>query len=388
MKAPTDQHSLERLSEIFAHRTGHEPVGFWRAPGRVNLIGEHTDYSDGFVLPMAVNRQTIVAGRARPDDVWRMWSLQQDGEAVIRGIHDLEPGAVSGWPGYVAGTGWAISGGGSRLTGADLLIDSDVPLGAGLSSSAALEVASGLALAELSGVSIDRKDLALHAQKAENYFVGVPCGIMDQMVSAMGRRDHALFLDTRTQRIEHVPFNPSSWGATLVVIDTRTSHSLADGEYGARRKGCEEAARSLGIPALRDLDAQDLPGAFNRLSEDLIPLVRHVVTENERVTLATAALKKGDPGEMGRNMNASHESLRSDFRVSSPELDLAVDVSRMAGAYGSRMTGGGFGGSAIALVDGSSRDAVRAAVEEAFVRRGWETPGFLDGYASSGALRG
>lgn len=385
--AATDPASRARHRRTFQDLTGKVPEGLWQAPGRVNLIGEHTDYNGGFVLPIAINRQTVVAGRVRDDDQLRTWSLQQDSGPSIHHLGDMKPGSVRGWAAYVAGTAWALAEVAGSLVGADLVIDSDVPVGAGLSSSAALEISSGLAMAHLNGVDIDLQDLAIAAQKAENDFVGVPCGIMDQMICATAKGGHALLIDTLTLQATDVPFRPEDLGAAVVVIDTRTTHDLSDGEYSARREGCRKAAGVLGVSTLRSIKAEDLTEALRRLPEELACLVRHVVTENDRVVRAAAALERGDLGKVGSEMNASHESLRDDYRVSSPELDLAVDVARLTGAYGARMTGGGFGGSAIALLPADRVASLEKEVKSSFEKRGMNEPAFFQVSASAGCSR-
>ncbi|MFJ6138855.1 galactokinase [Kitasatospora sp. NPDC092286] len=366
---------------------GHAPTGEWAAPGRVNLIGEHTDYNLGFVLPIALPQTVRARARRRDDGRLRLYSAQGDGRVAELAVADLAPGTVAGWAGYPAAVVWALRQAGHPVGGADLLLDSDVPTGAGLSSSAALECAVASAYNDLYGLGLAAQDLAVVAQQAENRFVGVPCGVMDQMASMCGRAGTALHLDARDLSIRHVPFDLASAGLRLLVIDTRTRHDLADGAYAALRAGCERAAALLDLPALRDVPPSGLDPALGRLPAELRPLVRHVVTENERVRRAVALLDAGDPAGLGPVLTAGHASLRDDYRVSCPETDLAVEAALSAGALGARMTGGGFGGSAIALVAVGAADETAAAVAAAFRRAGYPEPGLVHAIASAGARR-
>ncbi|MFE2757239.1 galactokinase [Actinosynnema sp. NPDC059335] len=355
--------------------------GVFEAPGRINLIGEHTDYNDGFVLPIALPHVARVTAARRDDGVLRVSSRQASGVAEVR-VVDLAPGVVTGWAAYVAGVVWALREAGHPIGGFGLLVDGAVPLGAGLSSSAALESATALAVTELSGVSLDRRELARIAQRAENEFVGMPCGIMDQSASLLARERHALLLDTRTLETEHIPFDLAPVGLTLLVVDTKAPHRLVDGEYAARRRDCHRAAELLGVPALRDLD-----GVGHDLPERLARRVRHVVTENERVTRVADLLRAGRVREVGPLLTASHVSLRDDYEVTVPELDVAVDALLSAGALGARMTGGGFGGCVIALVAEADVAACGAAVREAFAGRGFAAPECWTATAAAGARR-
>jgi galactokinase len=358
----------------------------WFAPGRVNLIGEHTDYNDGFVLPLALPQGTVVAARRRVDGVLRIRSLRRGSPTTVP-LATLQPGSVRGWAAYPAGVAWALQQAGHEVTGADLLLEGDVPLGAGLSSSASLECASALALAELSGVAVDPTSLALLAQRAENDFVGMPCGAMDQLASMHGRAGHLVFVDTRSLSVEPVPFDLSRWGLALLVVDTRAPHRLVDSEYAQRRRACEQAADDLGVASLRDVT--DLEAALAQLRDPLLRRrVRHVVTENERVLRTVAALRDGaDPRSIGALLTASHVSLRDDYEVTVPELDAAVDAALASGAIGARMTGGGFGGCVIALVEAGHADAVAAAVARAFSDRGFRAPAAFVAVPSDGAHR-
>jgi galactokinase len=356
----------------------------WHAPGRVNLIGEHTDYNDGFVLPFALAQGVTVRGTARTDGVLEARSVQAPGQPLSVPLAALEPGAVPGWGGYVAGVAWALREAGHSAGGASLDVDSDLPQGAGLSSSAALECAVGLALCDLYGLDVPREELARIAQRAENDFVGMPCGIMDQSAALLCTAGHALLLDCRSGLSAQVPFQLD--GLTLLVIDTRAPHRLVEGEYAARRAACEEAAAALGVPALRDVT--DLPAALDQLEDDVLRRrVRHIVTENHRVEAAVGLLRAGEVGEIGALLTASHLSLRDQFEISWPEADVAVEVAIRAGARGGRMIGGGFGGAAIALVPADRVAAVREDVGTAYAARGWAAPAFLEATPGDGARR-
>lgn len=343
---------LENLSAEFETMYGREPRLFL-APGRVNLIGEHTDYNGGFVLPMAIERGTTVAAARRDDRKIRVLSknLNEAGEI------DLDASQVSrrdSWLDYVEGVAWVLERGGAKLSGADLLIDSDVPVGAGLSSSAALEISVGLALSEVAGAPIEKMRLALAGQTAEHEFVGAQVGIMDQYISAFGQANHALLIDCRSLEAEQIPFDAAD--AAVVICDSKVKHELAASEYNTRRAECEEAVKILrrslpGIKLLRDVSVKDYERHAKHLPEIIRKRARHVVTENERTLNAAAALKKNDLTEFGRLMRLSHKSLRDNYEVSCRELDLLVEIaSASEGVLGARMTGGGFGGSTVNLV--------------------------------------
>ncbi|WP_306367257.1 galactokinase [Nocardiopsis sp. CC223A] len=361
---------------------GYDPAGVWRAPGRINVIGEHTDYNDGFVLPVALPHAVTVAAAPRADGRLRFRSAQDP--EVFEAAALPAPGTVAGWAAYPAGALWALADAGLPAGGLDLYADGTIPSGAGLSSSAALVCATLLAVA--GDAPPAPEETARLAQRAENDFVGMPCGIMDQSASMLSREGHALFLDTRTLVAEHVPFDPAAHGLTLLVVDTRAPHRLVDGAYAERRRGCEEAARLLGVPALRDVT--DLPGALAALPDDRTRRrVRHVVTENARVLEAVDLLRAGAVAEVGPLLTASHASLRDDYEVSVPEVDTAVDAALAAGALGARITGGGFGGCVIALVDADRADAVADAVRDAYKERGFTAPAFFAAVPSPGARR-
>lgn len=342
----------------------------WSAPGRVNLIGEHLDYHGGPVLPIAIDRRTTVGAAVRTDSLVRVRSDRADQPVEF----DLAtgPGEVTGWAGYVAGTVWAMRAAGHDVPGLELAVTSDVPLGAGLSSSAALECAVAVAVRDLAGLAVDDVTLALIAQHAENDYVGMPCGAMDQLASACGRTGQALLIDTASTPpgVQAVPARWSSDGIALLVIDTRAAHELTDGGYAARRAESAEAAGQLGLTSLAAATTADL----ERLSGVTRQRAAHVVSETARVHASVAAMAAGDWSVLGHLFGASHASLRDDYEVSCRELDLAVVSATSAGALGARMTGGGFGGSAIALVAESSVDAVSTAVGEAFSRAGFAAP--------------
>ncbi|MDH2393299.1 galactokinase [Streptomyces sp. HNM0663] len=362
-------------------------AGVWRAPGRVNLIGEHTDYNDGLVLPIALPHAARATVRARQDGVLRLYSEQSQGPAVELDVRALTPGGVDGWVRYPAAVVWTLREAGYPVGGADVRIDSDVPTGAGLSSSAAIECAVAAAFNDLHGLGLDSPEMARLAQHAENTFVGVPCGIMDQMASLCAQPGAALFLDTRDLSIRHVPFDIESAGLRLLVIDTRVKHNLADGEYARLRAACQHACAVLGLETLRDVNPQDLLGVLARLPRALVPMVRHVVSENVRVEQAVALLEGGDLRGLGPVLTAGHVSLRDDYDVSCAETDLAVNAAVEAGALGARMTGGGFGGSVIALVDSNIALTVAGTVKKAFHQARRRTPRIFAAVASAGARR-
>ena len=381
-----------KASELFRGRFGGEPDGVWLAPGRANLMGEHTDYNDGFVLPIALGQGVTAAAAGRPGRRLTLCSRQQPDDLVEVDLDGLAPGRVTGWAAYPAGVAWALEATGHRVRGACVAIDSDVPVGAGLSSSAALECATALALTSLAGLDVPRAELVTIARRAENEFAGVPTGIMDQSASLLCRAGHALLLDCRSLETSQVPFDPVAAGASLLLINTRARHELADGEYGRRRAECEEAARRLGIPSLRDLT--DVADADRLADPVLRRRVRHVVTDNRRVLEVVALLRAAsDPSadtyrEIGRLLTQAHVSLRDDFEVSWPEADAAVEAALAAGAAGARMIGGGFGGSVLALVPAAADQGsgpVRDAVTAAFTRHGWTAPEFLDAVPADSA---
>jgi len=379
---------------LFLARFGGALDGVWLAPGRANLMGEHTDYNDGFVLPFALSQATTAAAARRTDGRLLLCSRQEPDEVVEIALDGLAPGTVTGWGAYAAGVAWALRSAGYQVPGACIAIDSDVPAGAGLSSSAALECATALALTELDGVPVPRSELAAIARRAENEFVGVPSGIMDQSASLLSQAGHALLLDCRSLEGSQVPFDPAAAGSRLLLINTRARHDLSDGGYGRRRAECEQAARLLGISSLRDItDAADTA----RLADPVLRRrARHVVTDNQRVLQVTGLLR-GSLGdrpdtyrEIGRLLTQAHESLRDDFEISWPEADAAVEAALAGGALGARMMGGGFGGCVLALVPEAASGPVGpvlGAVSEVYAARGWTAPEFLDAAPSDHARR-
>ncbi|MFJ9414515.1 galactokinase [Streptomyces sp. NPDC101227] len=384
-----DHEAATRTAEAFHAVYGTAPTGIWAAPGRVNLIGEHTDYNDGFVMPLALPHTTVAAASARPDGVLRLHSGGADGGVVELLIDELRPAPAGTWAAYPAGIVWAMREAGLPVGGADLHYESTVPAGAGLSSSAALEVATALALNDLYGLGLAPQRLARLAQRAENAFVGVPCGIMDQTAAACCTDGHALFLDTRDLTRRQVPFDLAGEGLQLLVVDTCVKHELGDGAYAQRRAGCERGARALGVRALRDVPYAHLSEALDKLADEPVvrDLVRHIVTENHRVEEVMSRLDAGDPRAIGPLLTAGHASLRDDFKISCAELDLAVDTAVAAGAVGARMTGGGFGGSAVVLVEEADAKAVTTAVTDAFAAAGFVPPRVFAAVPSAGARR-
>ncbi|HNS50883.1 MAG TPA: galactokinase [Anaerolineae bacterium] len=349
----------ERVRTGFVERFGGAPECAVRAPGRVNLIGEHTDYNDGFVLPMAIDRAVWIALRRRSDRQVIVHSLDMPHCAQFF-LDSLERGGPR-WHEYLKGVAWAMQDAGHALEGWEGVLAGDVPVGAGLSSSAAIEMAVARAFCEVSGLAWSPAEMALLGQRAESRWVGVKCGIMDQMISAAGRAGHALLIDCRSLESEPVPL-PA--GTAVLVLDTSTRRGLVDSAYNERRAQCDRAARVLGATALRDVSAEQLAGAGDapgRLDEITLRRARHVITENERTLDAAAAMRRRDARALGALMVASHESLRDDFEVSSPELNAMVrSALDQAGCYGARMTGAGFGGCAVALAEADAAQALAA----------------------------
>ncbi len=379
---------------LFAELTGTEPTGIWSAPGRVNLIGEHTDYNDGFVFPFAIEHRTYVALGERDDARIRVASTFDD-EVVEVALSELDFPAlrddVPEWATYPLGVAWALIGAtgadAASLTGVDLAIASDVPVGAGLSSSAAIEGAVASALDATWSLGLDRVALAKVGRTAENEAVGAPTGIMDQMSSMLGRPDAAIFLDCRSLEAQVVDLGFAAAGLELLVIDTKVKHSHSTGGYRERRASCELGARTMGVPALRDLTVDDLPRAQELLDDVTFRRVRHIVTENQRVLDTVQTLREQGPEAIGDLLVASHISMRDDFEISVPELDTAVEASLAVGAVGARMTGGGFGGAAIALVSHDRVQQVTDAVTAAFAASGFGAPHIFTVTPSEGARR-
>lgn len=363
---------------------GVKPDVVAQAPGRVNLIGEHIDYSDGFVLPFAIRDVTTVGIAKRKDQVIRVVSHQKADEIYQTSVSELIPQSLEGsssWASYVLGVLWSLG----IHEGVDIVVDGAVPLGAGLSSSAALECAVAVGLNALFGLNLTLKDLARATQKAENDFVGMPCGIMDQSVSLMAKEGFALLLDCRDLSTEDIPFDIAPHGLELLIIDTQAHHALVDGGYAERRASCELAVATLGIPSLRDISISDYSARKSELDEKTFIRGLHAVTEMKRVLDTVSALKSNDFTVVGKLLNESHRSLRDDYTVSCPELNLAVDTSLACGALGARMVGGGFGGSAIALIASDQVAACKQELEVAFAAAGFLTPRFFTSTPSQGA---
>ncbi|WP_314222145.1 galactokinase [Streptomyces zaehneri] len=380
----------QEVREGFVRLYGAEPEGVWAAPGRVNLIGEHTDYNDGFVMPFALPHIAVAAVARRTDGVLRLHSADLDSGVAELRLDDLEPESDGNWTAYPAGVVWALREAGHQVGGADIHLASTVPSGAGLSSSAALEVVVALALNDLYDLGLQGWQLARLCQRAENVYVGAPTGIMDQTASACCEAGHALFLDTRDLSQKQIPLDLAAEGLRLLVVDTQVTHAHSGGEYGKRRAGCEKGAALLGVDALRDIAYADLDAALARLGdeEEVRRLVRHVVTEDQRVEQVVALLESGgDSRAVGPILTAGHASLRDDFRVSCPELDLVVDTALAHGALGARMTGGGFGGSAIVLAEATDVETLTKAVEEAFAAAGYKAPRVFEAVPAAGARR-
>ncbi|HZE00114.1 MAG TPA: galactokinase, partial [Micromonosporaceae bacterium] len=347
---------------------------------------EHTDYNDGFVLPFALAQSTTVTAEVIAGDPH--WTVRSSAapEPVTITLADLVPGRVGGWAGYIAGVVWALRDAGYDVPAANLSLTSDVPVGAGLSSSAAIECAVLTALCDLGALDLPIDDRPSLAQRAENTYVGMPCGIMDQAASTLCRAGHALFLDCRSLAAQHIPFDLAGTGLAMLVVDTRAPHQLVDGEYAARRASCERAAALLGVPALRDVT--DLDAALAALPDDeLRRRTRHVVTENARVLAVVDLLRAGRVRDIGPLLTASHVSMRDDYEITVPEVDVAVETARSAGAYGARMTGGGFGGCVLALVDADATGTVATAVADAFAGHGFRPPAPFVAVPSDGAER-
>ena len=372
---------MSSIEEKFLETFGAEPDLVAAAPGRVNLIGEHIDYSEGFVLPFAIKDRTLAAARKRDDSIVRIASVQRRNKIVTVDVKDVKPGLKGEWERYALGVLWSMG----VTSGVDLMIDGHVPLGAGLSSSAALECSVATAMNHLFDMGFSLEELARLTQRAENQYVGVPCGIMDQSVSLMATNGFALLLDCRDLSTRNIPFDVASHGLELLIIDTQAHHALTDGGYAERRASCESVAAKLSIKSMRELTMEQLDSSRHLITETEYIRARHAVTEMKRVLDCVEALSVGDFVKVGQLINASHVSLRDDYTVSCPELDTAVDASLAAGAMGSRMVGGGFGGSAIALIQASKTTQTIRAVEKAFADKKFKTPRFFTSLPSQGA---
>ena len=372
---------MSSIEEKFLETFGEEPDLVAAAPGRVNLIGERIDYSEGFVLPFAIKDRTLVAARKRDDSIVRVASAQRRNKIITVDINEVKPGLKGEWERYALGVLWSMG----VKSGVDLLIDGHVPLGAGLSSSAALECSVATAMNHLFDMGFSLEELARLTQKAENQYVGVPCGIMDQSVSLMATNGFALLLDCRDLSTRNIPFDVASHGLELLIIDTQAHHALTDGGYAERRASCESVAAKLGVKSMRELTREQLDSSQDKLSESEYIRARHAVTEMKRVLDCVEALASEDFTQVGQLLNQSHNSLRDDYTVSCPELDTAVEASLAAGALGARMVGGGFGGSAIALIQASKTSQTISAVEKAFADKKFKAPRFFTSLPSQGA---
>ena len=372
---------MSSIESKFLETFGEEPDLIAAAPGRVNLIGEHIDYSEGFVLPFAIKDRTFAAIRKRDDSTVRIASAQRRNKIVTVDINAVKPGLKGEWERYALGVLWSMG----VKTGVDLMIDGHVPLGAGLSSSAALECSVATAVNHLFDLGLSLEDLARITQKAENQYVGVPCGIMDQSVSLMATNGSALLLDCRDLSTRNIPFDVASSGLELLIIDTQAHHALTDGGYAERRASCESVAAKLSVKSMRELTMAQLESSKNLLSDVEFIRARHAVSEMQRVLDCVEALSQADFVKVGELINQSHISLRDDYTVSCPELDTAVDASLAAGALGSRMVGGGFGGSAIALIEASKTTETIKAIEKAFADKKFKAPRFFTSLPSQGA---
>ena len=370
----------KRFSELY----GREATGIARAPGRVNLIGEHTDYNDGFVLPIAIDRCTLAAFATSEGRTVNLASVQQEGSPASFDLDaHIEKGSPK-WANYPKGVAAGLVEKGVELTAMDILFDSDVPIGGGLSSSASLEVSAALAMLAAAGREIDDYELALICQKAEHEFAGTPCGIMDQAVSIMAQAGKALLLDCRDGQPRHIPFdNPD---LLLLVADTKVKHDLTDGGYAARRDQCYSAAARLGVKMLRDADADMVSAAADKLSDKEFIRARHVVSEIDRTLEAAEAMVAGDYEGLGMLMYASHASLRDDYEVSCEELDdIVLEAAWLEGVYGARMTGGGFGGCAIILAAAKRADNIAAEITKNYTAKFGHSCAIFPTQAAAGA---
>ena len=372
---------MHPLASKFAEVYANSPEIIASAPGRVNLIGEHVDFLDGFVLPFAISDATTVAIARTSNKKIRCASIQKKGVVSTISCADVAPKSGEAWTRYPIGVLWSLG----MNTGLDIMVDGQVPLGAGLSSSAALECAVATAINQLFNLGLTHSELALAAQRAENIYVGMPCGIMDQSVSLMATEGNALLLDTRDLSIEQIPFDIEPLGLELLVIDTQVHHALVDGGYAERRASCEKAIADLGLTSLREISIPEFVARKSELDEKTYFRAFHGVTEMQRVLDAVKLLKSGDFVGFGEIVTAAHVSLRDNYTVSCPELNLAVDTALKFGALGSRMIGGGFGGSAIALIKAKDSELIKSEIKSEFMKARFKSPRFFSALPSSGA---
>jgi len=372
----------------FQQAYGRPPKWVAAAPGRVNLIGEHTDYNDGFVLPMAIERYTTIAAVPNRSSVIRLLSASGPGEAVIDLAQPLKPGAKGHWANYPMGVVAGFLERGIKPTGFDAMIHTTVPLGGGLSSSAALEVATATLLEAVTGHRLDPVEKALLCQKAEHEYAGMPCGIMDQFISALGRKDHLLLIDCRSHEPRLVPMTDPA--VSLLIINSNVKHELTGSEYPTRRKQCETAAAALGVKSLRDATAERLEERRGQLDEVIFRRARHVIGEIERTELAAEGIGAGNWPTVGQLMYASHDSLRDDYEVSCPELDAIVEIASgigmKGGVFGCRMTGGGFGGCAVGLVRTEAVGSISQALAQAYQAKTGIEPALFVSRPAQGAM--
>jgi galactokinase len=363
-----------RASSRFRQKYGCDPQWIAAAPGRVNIIGEHIDYNDGFVLPMAIDRYCVIAAASSPANVATVFSAAAKEEAKFQLAPTGATGDASavqnggGWSNYVAGVIAGCTARNLRPSGFNAVVESDVPVGGGLSSSAAIEVATATLIEAMTGTTLAPVEKAMLCQKAEHEYAGVPCGIMDQIASVMCRADHLMLLDCRSQQVEHIPFSDSN--VTVLIINTNVKHELSGGEYAERRHQCESAARKLGVASLRDARLNHLETRRDQLNNAEYRRARHAISEIARTVEATDAIKAINWPQVGKLMYASHDSLRDDYEVSCPELDLLVELARkigpQGGVIGSRMTGGGFGGCTVSLVETAQVDKVGKQLSQSY----------------------
>jgi galactokinase len=379
-----------RTAQEFAKAFGRPPVWLAAAPGRVNVIGEHTDYNDGFVLPMAIERYTVIAAApaAAGSKTIRLRSTLGDGPATFDLSKPLKPAANGAWTNYPAGVIAGFAARGQNPPGFDALVDSTVPFGGGVSSSAALEVSTATLLEAITGYKLDPVEKALLCQKAEHDFAGMPCGIMDQFISVMGKENHLLLLDCRSRKPELVPMTDPS--VALLITNTNVKHALTGGEYAKRRAQCEQAAKILGVPSLRDANAGQLENARNKMDQVVFRRARHVIGEIERTLHAAEGVRASNWPTVGQLMYASHASLRDDYEVSCPELDAVVDIAQSigpnSGVIGCRMTGGGFGGCTVALVRADSVSSISERLAAEYEHRTKIKPTLFVSRPAAGAM--
>lgn len=373
--------TAKQIAELFTQTFAEHAEGVWSAPGRVNLIGEHTDYTGGFVMPFAIEQRAYVAARRRNDGLVRAIAYGREQTQV--NLKEFDRNTPGDWLGYLAGAAWIA--GDDR--GWDLALGSDIPIGGGLSSSAAITCATLLAMNEIGEWDFDLQTLAAMAQRVEHDVIGTPCGIMDQTASLRCIDGHLLMVDTRSLEVAQIPWLGPVHQLSFIVTDTRTPHQLADGQYALRRLLCEEATVNLGLDQLRDATPDLVEHSLSRLTPAQAACARHVTTENQRVLRVRELLEAGEPESIGPELTASHASLRDEFKVTVPQLDLAVDASLEAGALGSRMTGGGFGGCTITLVKTEQAAQIQLAIKAAFAHAGFDEPTFFLSNPSPGGTR-